>query len=190
MSKKLDLGGKLDFNDIDLTAPNLVIEELASQIAQETNGIIKGNVVPYSGHVYSYTQSGLAGLSAVLGTVEKQVDIQTTLGKQGEESHKYEFYLSTPSYPQYKYRICYLQHGIGNYPVNIILEQSIANDIYSDSNAGYIIKCHTRTELEDLIVKIIYSKRIISIMQELIRINQVYKDAGTESSEATPTEET
>ena len=37
MGKKLDLGGKLDFNDIDLTAPHLVIEELASQIAQETN---------------------------------------------------------------------------------------------------------------------------------------------------------
>ena len=190
MSKKLDFGGKLDFNDIDLTAPHVVIEELASQIAQETDGIIQGKVAPYSGHVYSYTQSGLAGLSAVLGSVEKRVDIQTTLGKQGEESHKYEFYLCTPSYQRYKYRICYLQYGAGNYPVNVVLEQNIANDIYSDSNAGYIIKCQTRMELEDLIVKVIYSKRVISVMQELIRINQVYKEMDKGQDELPSLEET
>ena len=189
MNKKLDFGGKLDFNDIDLTAPYLVAEELASQIEQETDGIIQGKVAPYSGHVYSYTQSTLAGLSTVLGSVEKRVDIQTTLGKQGEESHKYEFYLCTPSYERYKYRICYLQYGVGNYPVNVVLEQSIANDIYSGSNAGYIISCQTRIELEDLIVKVIYSKRVISIMQELIRVNQVYKEIGKEGNKLPSSED-
>ena len=33
MSKKFDFSAKLDFNDIDLTAPNVVVEEIASQIA-------------------------------------------------------------------------------------------------------------------------------------------------------------
>ncbi|MBQ7113678.1 MAG: hypothetical protein IJO10_05505 [Clostridia bacterium] len=184
MGTKIDLSSKLNFADIDLTAPNTVVEEIANQIADETNNIVQGKVATFSGHVYSYTQSGLAGLSAALGTVEKRVDIQTTLGKQGEEKHKYEFYLSTPAYPSYKYRVCYLQYGISNYPVNVILEQHIADDVYSESDAGYIIKCNTRAELEELIVKVIYSKRIIGVMQELIHINQVHRGAGQEEYES------
>ena len=57
-------------------------------------------------------------------------------------------------------------------------------------NAGYIIKCQTRTELEDLIVKVIYSKRVISVMQELIRINQVYKAMDKGQDELPSLEET
>ena len=97
--------------------------------------------------------------------------------------------MCTPSYQRYKYRICYLQYSIGNYPVNVVLEQNIANDVYSDSNAGYIIKCHTRAELEDLIVKVIYSKPVINVMQELIRINQVQKEVDKEWDESSPPEE-
>ena len=176
MDKKFDFSGKLDFSDIDLTAPNVVVAEIASQIAESTNNIIHGNITPYSGHVFSYRQKGFSGLTAALGTTDKRIDIQTTLGRQGEEQHKFEFYLQTPSYKSYKFRICYLQHGISNYPVTVVLEQNVANSIFSDQNANYIIKCIDRTSLEDLIVRVIYSKPVIGVMQELIRINQIKKD--------------
>ena len=177
MSMKFDFSTKLDFNDIDLTAPNMVVEEIASQIAESTNNIIHGTVAPYSGHVFSYTQKGgLGSLSIALGTEDKRIDIQTTLGRQGEEKHKYEFFLQTPSYKSYKFRVCYLQHGISNYPVTVVLEQSIANSMCSDGNASYIFKCKDRADLEDLVVKVIYSKPVIGVMQELIRINQIKKD--------------
>lgn len=176
MEKKLDFSGKLDFNDIDLTAPNVVVEEIASQISQATNNIVQGIVTKYTGPVASYTQKGLSGLTGLLGTEDRQIDIQTTLGKQGEEDNKYEFYLNTPSYERYKYRICYLQYGIGNYPVKVVLEQSVANSISTGSNANYVKWCRNRGDLEDLIINVLYSKRIIDIMQELIRINQIKKD--------------
>lgn len=42
MSKKLNLSGKLDFTDIDLTAPEVVINELLEELPAETNGLICG----------------------------------------------------------------------------------------------------------------------------------------------------
>lgn len=176
MDKKFDFSTKLDFDDIDLTAPNLVVEEIASQIAESTNNIIHGIIAPYTGHVFSYKQKGFSGLTAALGTADKKIDIQTTLGRQGEEQHKFEFYLQTPSYKSYKFRVCYIQHGISNYPATVVLEQSIANSIFSDGNANYIVKCIDRLALEDLIERVIFSKPVISVMQELIRINQIKKD--------------
>lgn len=184
MAKKLGVGGKLDFSNIDLTAPDIVVGEIAAQISDETNGIVHGVVEPYDGRVYSYTsRSGVLSVAEALGQSEKKVDIQTTLGKRGEEVNKFEFFLNTPSYEQYKYRVCYLKYGLGNYPVDVILEQSIAKDINTDSSSSYIYKCNTREELEDLIVRIVCSDRVIGVMQELIRINQIQKELDDECSE-------
>lgn len=180
MDKKINFSGKLDFNDIDLTAANEVVKKIADQLETETNGIILGKVVSYSGHVVSYTKPGLAGISAFLGTADTKVDIQTTLGKQGEEVYKYEFYIETPLYSKYKYRICYLQYCAGNYPVKVVLEEHVANEIFESASTGYIVQCQNPQELEELIVKVIYSKVVLNVMQELIRINQIQKAALAE----------
>lgn len=42
-------------------------------------------------------------------------------------------------------------------------------------NNGYIYTCNTSDELEELIVSVLTSKRIIKVMQELIRVNQAKK---------------
>ena len=77
MAKKLNLGEKLDFTDIDLTAPDIVINELLEQLPIETHGLICGKIQPYSGHIVSYTKkSGMTSLAVALGTVQdKEVDI-------------------------------------------------------------------------------------------------------------------
>ena len=59
---KLNLNEKLDFNDIDLTAPNIVVEEILAELPTETNGIIAGQIKAYSGPVFSYKKTGLSGL--------------------------------------------------------------------------------------------------------------------------------
>lgn len=187
MDKKLNISGKLDFNDIDLTAPNEVVKEIVAQLAHETNDIIHGAIVEYSGHITSYTKAGWSAISAALGTIDTKVDIQTTLGKTGEEDHKYELYLHTPLHKHYKFRILYLQYGIANYPVKVVLEQNVANDIYDESNASYIVSCNNRDELEELIYSILNSKKIIRVMQELIRINQVQKELSTVTTTETKT---
>lgn len=170
MEKKLNISERLDFNDIDLTAPEKVISEILTQLTEETKGIICGNVAAYSGHVMSYTKAGFSSLAIAIGSADKEIDIQTDLGKIGQETHKFECYLYTPEYDKYKYRVFFVKYDTSNYPVNIILEESVARSI-STGNSGYVISCDTREELEELIYKIFNSKKLISVMQELIRIN-------------------
>lgn len=176
MAKRLNLGEKLDFTDIDLTAPDIVINELLEQLPIETDGLICGKIQPYDGHIMSYIKkSGMASLAATLGTVqEKEVDIQSQLGEIGTETHKFECYLYTPEYETYRYRMFFTKYDVSTYPATVVLEESIAKSI-SGTNSGYIYTCNTRDELEELIVSVLTSKRIIKVMQELIRVNQAKK---------------
>lgn len=185
MEKKLNFAEKLDFAELDLTAPEVVIQEVLNQLPAETNNIIFGKIEAYSGHVFSYNKPGLSGVAAALGTVDKRVDIQNDLGECGQEVHKFECYLYTPEYDKYKFRVFFVKYNVANYPVNIILEDSVARSI-SGSNADYIYTCNTRDELESLICNVFNSKRLINVMQELIRINQVKK---MEKSKVDTTEE-
>lgn len=180
MDKKFSFGEKLDFSDIDLTAPNKVIEEILLQLPEETNGIIMGKIQPYSGHVFSYKEAGFSGIAKVLETVDKTIDIQADLGKIGQETHKFECFLYTPEYDKYKYRVFFVKYDIANYPVDVILDESVARSI-SGSNSGYVHTCNTREELENLVYSIFNSKRIIVVMQELIRINQAKKAAKNDA---------
>lgn len=178
MGKNLNLSEKLDFNVTDLTAPDRVIEEILSELPKETNGIILGKIEAYNGPVFSCTTFQLSeltngNLAEALGG--KTVDIQKDLGEIGQEEYKYECFLYTPEYDKYKYRVFFVNYSISNYPVDIILEESVAESI-SDSGA-YVYKCGTREELESLIFRIFSSKRVISVMQNLIWINQAKKSA-------------
>lgn len=165
MTENLNLGEKLDFADIDLTAPSKVIEEILSELPKETNGIILGKIEAYNGPVFSYTTMDIAG---ALGC--KKVDIQKDLGEIGQERYKYECFLYTPEYDKYKYRIFFVNYSISHYPVDIILEESVAESI--SISGAYIYTCDTRNELESLVLRIFSSKRVISVMQNLVRINQ------------------
>ena len=172
MSVTLDFSGKLDFSEIDLTAPNKVVEEILKQLPDSTHGIVSGAITEYNGHVVSYTTTRTS-IAEALGTIssEKTVDIQKSLGKMGEESKKYECYLYTPGYTKYRYRLFFMRYGIANYPVQFTLENSIAQSI-EGIGSGYIFVCNKREEVETLVFKILTCKKTISVMQELIRINQ------------------
>lgn len=55
--------------------------------------------------------------------------------------------------------------------MDVILDESIARSI-SDTLVRDVYTCNTREELENLIYNIFNSKRMVTVMQELIRINQ------------------
>ena len=50
----------------------------------------------------SYTKGGF---TSIMGSIDKEVNIQSDLGKIGQEIHKFECYLYTPEYDKYKYRV-------------------------------------------------------------------------------------
>ena len=160
MSKKLNLSGKLDFTDIDLTAPEVVINELLEELPAETNGLICGKIQSYSGHVMSYKTRGISSLALALETTsDRDVDIQNDLGKMGTEIHKFECYLYTPEYESYRYRMFFVKYNVSNYPVTVVLEESIAKSI-SGTSGEYIYTCDTRNELEELVTTV-YKGNII-----------------------------
>ncbi len=181
MNKKLDFTGMLDFCEMDLTAPNKVVEEILRQVPEATNNIIFGRIDEYSGHVTSYT-AVKKSLAEALGTItiEKRVDIQDDLGKRGEEEQKYECFLYTSAYEDYKYRMFFMEYGIAHYPVQFILEESIARSIH-EITTNYIVTCNNREEVEELVLNILTSKRVLSVMQELIHVYQAqkYKEANS-----------
>jgi hypothetical protein len=95
----------------------------------------------------SYIKAGFTLIADVLNSSDTEVDIQSELGKIGQETHKFECYLYTPEYDKYKYRVFFVKYDTSNYPVNIILEESVARSI-STSGSGYVFSCATREELE------------------------------------------
>lgn len=179
MSKKLNLSSKLDFSEMDLTAPDKVIEEILLQLPEETQNMIWGTITPYDGPVTSYT-TRTKSLAEVLGTInsETHVDIQDALGKHGEEDKKFECYLYTPRYTKYRYRMFFIKYGIANYPVQFTLEESIAQSIFNDQSKC-ILACNNRKDVEDLLFSILTSKKVVGVMQELIRVFQAQKDEET-----------
>lgn len=68
-----------------------------------------------------------------------------------------------------------MKYGIANYPVQFTLEESIARSIQG-SNLNYIVICNNREDVENLIFKILTSKKVLEVMQELIRIYQAKKN--------------
>lgn len=185
MSNKLNLSGMLDFSELDLTAPDKVVEKILAELPENTQNIISGSLSEYSGHVTSY-KTARTSLAEILGEVatETHVDIQDSLGKFGEEEHKFECFLYTSAYTKYRYRMFFMKYGIAHYPVQFTLEESIARSIQG-TNANYIITCNKREDVEELILKILGSKKVLGVMQELIRIYQA-KRGETVEDEAVP----
>lgn len=187
MSKKLNLSGMLDFSEVDLTAPDKVIEEILAQLPEDTQNIIFGSIVKYNGYVTSYSKTNILLAEALREvSTESRVDIQDSLGKWGEEEKKFECFLYTSGYTKYKYRMFFMKYGIANYPVQFTLEESISRSVQGP-NSSYFVTCNKRDEVEDLILKILTSKKVLGVMQELVRIYQAKKNEESTEVVDTPT---
>ena len=179
----LDISKKLIFDNNDLTDPVKVIKEITEQIEVQTRGIVKGTIEPYDDMIFSHRKPGFAEKLAI-STAAMQgidVDIQEKLGKEGEMPHRFEFYLSTPVFSKYRYRVCFFQFGLGYYPTTIVVERSIAEEINYGNE--YIFNCNNPDELRQLFEALISTSKSIQVMQELINIHQIYKDVDLPSQE-------
>lgn len=76
--------------------------------------------------------------------------------------------MTTAKLEDYKYRVLFFEYGIGMYPVKIVLEQGIADEIFEKENADYVVEYATKNELENVILNILKTKKVTKVMQELI----------------------
>jgi hypothetical protein len=174
MSNEIKLEEFLSFDDVDRSAPEKVVSEMCDELKSQTRDYIQGVVQPYNGYIESYKKEGISSIT-MAWSLDKKVDIQSDLGKVGYEKHKFEFYLSATALPKYIFRLMFFSYGIGGYPVKIVLEQSIADEIFQRDNGNYIIECKSKDDLKSTIIRVLNSKRVVRIVQELINASILAK---------------
>ena len=67
----------------------------------------------------------------------------------------------------------FVEFGIGNYPVKVVLEDAIAEKILSGSLDDYITRCTSSEEFEQLIMSILSISYVIDVIQELINVASI-----------------
>lgn len=161
---------KLDFSDAQTISPDEVITELGQELEEVTKGLVRGVVKEYEGPIQSYNnRETFHDVMAALGSsLYSNRDIQEDLGIIGDAAFQFEFYLTSAKLETYKYRILFFSYGIGNYPVKIVLEQGIADEIFGRENSEYEIAYGTKEELSNAVLNILNSQKVIKVIQELI----------------------
>lgn len=165
---KYDLKADYDFNVTNSITPNIVMKDICDELTTVTKGFVIGNVCEYDGVIESYNSlNAITALSAGLQGI-MNVDIQDKLGAIGDVSFKYELYLSANQFENYKYRILFAGYDISGYPVKVVVEQDIADELNQKEDSGYIYKAESKEELEALLLRILNSKVVKKVVQGLI----------------------
>lgn len=168
---KYGLKSDYDFNQANVITPDIVMREVCDELSEITKGLVTGNVSEYEGQIDSYDMvSAMAAVSASLAATTKK-DIQDKLGAVGESSFKYELYLSASEIKNYKYRILFVGYPIGGYPVEVVVEQGIADELNHAEGSGYVYTVESKEEFEGLLVQILNSKVIQKVIQNLITVS-------------------
>ena len=174
MDRMLSLKEKLSFDKVDLTAPDKVIKEVGNELSEITQGMVKCEVKEYDGPIRSFTQTKEVGTAALLTafqtkTVEQHIDIQSRLGEMGNTQKKFEVCLETPNNKDYKFRLMFIAYDATIYPVTVVLESDIANQLPQYGN-GYIYSFKSRKDFQSFFVDVINSDKAVTILQQLINL--------------------
>ncbi|MCD8013050.1 MAG: hypothetical protein LUG99_07730 [Lachnospiraceae bacterium] len=153
--------------------PKDIIEEQFRFLNDRTDGKVIGRVKEYEGEYQSKyeTDRSLFDLtSPVYGVTDplkarKAFDVQSVLGEQSE--FVYEFYLTSVETPKYKYRIGIIDYSVLLYPAHLVLELSLAKEIGIDAE----INIDNQELFIEILSKILNSKRVSSVIANLLRIN-------------------
>ncbi len=165
---KYDLKANYDFDATNSITPDMIMRDICDELSKITKGFVVGNVCEYDGNIESYdTLGAMAALTTSLQGVMR-VDIQDKLGAIGNVNFKYELYLSANQIENYKYRILFVGYGITGYPVKVVVEQEIADELNNKEDSGYIYLIKSKEDFEKLLISIFNSKTIQKVVQSLI----------------------
>lgn len=182
MSINLDkVKEKLNLEDVDMVSPVKILEKASCEIEEITGGLVKGVISVYDGPIRSYKMTSAITAAIVrMAAAEQNYDIQDDLGEIGYEDEKYDFCFIAPSLPNYKYRLMFMSFGIGGYPVELVLQEEVGEEIYNGSK--YIFTADDRKELEALLERIFSSQKVIHVVQELVRAAKIAQEKRINAS--------
>lgn len=159
---------KFDFDLKDTMSPEEVIVECAKEIAECTKHMVTCEVAPYDGMTTSYVRknSFTAMAKAMQSMEDETIDIQNFLGEQSGKDNKFEVYFSIRELEYYKYRVMFLRYGAVAYPVQVVLNEDIA-EAYNGKNQ-YIYNVNSMDELKAMFKTIIDTDYCTNLIQSLI----------------------
>ncbi len=159
---------KKKFSPIDVEAPNKVLNQQGEYLNDATDGLIIAKATEYDGDIHSRTILGISSL-AITNISDRKFNVQDELGDIQENKFKFEFYIASPKAPDYKYRVMFFEYNISLYPVNIVLDEEIANEI----NAEEEISCETIDDFKVLLTSVLNSSKIEKVINALLSISDI-----------------
>ena len=125
----------------DVVSPIDIIREQCAILNQMTEGKIIGRVISY--------------------------DRESSQLKY-EDKFYFQFFLTSQATPRYKFRVCYMEHGIAQYPVYFALDTDIASELGSGCKEIYVKNEEVfRARLSD----ILNSKKMEKVITNLLAFN-------------------
>ena len=154
---------KNHFEPLKTDTPKDIIQFQCYSINEITKGIIVAEIIEYSEPISSYIKKGpLNTLASAIA--DKKVDVQDNLGEIPGGGFTFEFYISSISTPNYKYRILFLQYYTEVYPAAIIMDEAIAQELQLEQE----ISCPNQEDFEGVLARILNSKKIENVISALL----------------------
>ena len=142
------------------TPPEEIVKMASDDLTELTKGNVIARVNEYKGSAlhdfYQMTNNFILTLAG---------DTQSNLGSVGsapEIFKSYEFYLTSPHAPNYMFRIMFFNYVLGQYPISIILDEGI----------GENLSCATEDEFTETLIKIINSQKVQKVVRALNALAQ------------------
>jgi hypothetical protein len=143
--------------------PEEIVKKQFDYIYSETNGIVIGRVEKFN---KSFSEMNRLPMYDVVQAMNEfsTPQIQKQLGETKDAGTiTYEVYLTAKEIPQYKYRFMFIQHGVAPYPSDIVIENTIAQEIGYESDMA----CDNEENFCELLKKILSSERVMTIVSQL-----------------------
>jgi hypothetical protein len=163
---------KKDFKPLATDTPKDIVEYQCASLNKITNGIIVAGVTEYS---ELYPSNDLfpsdklypsKELSSSVGEVSggQAANLKNKVGEKAGYGFTYEFYISSIASPNYRYRVMFLQYGTSMYPLTIIMDEAIADEL----NLEQQTVCASQEDFESTLEKIINSDKVGKVISVLL----------------------
>ena len=157
-------------NETEITPPSKIVEIQCGHLREKTAGAIIAKIAIYDGPIFSYKTLGIMdSITSPQGMLVRgrHVDIQEDLGEIGENYFTYELFITSIHTPNYKYRVMFLGHGIGFYPLDIVVDEEIAKELGEEIQT---LVCDDESIFVETLSKILGSTKVKQVINALMVI--------------------
>lgn len=162
-----------DFDKIEqersMVFPIEIVKFQCEALKKITGDLIIGKVKEYDEPISDYTTQGLAAISRSIDLIGKprEIKIQSKLGEQSDSEFTYEFFITSKNMPNFIYRVCFIRYGISLYPVHLVVDETIAEQIGVNSD----LLINNEDEFLDILAKILNCKKFKQVVENLYLLN-------------------